>query len=99
MTISGAIAAVAIAAIDHHFTPCELTWAATMYGTVVASVRARTAAKKYSFQEKMTARMKAATSPGPATGKTIRRKAPTIDAPSTSAACSSSTGIELNGCA
>ena len=56
----------------------------------------RTTAKKYSFQEKTRDRMNAATNPGAAIGTTMRRNACQIDAPSTSAACSSSTGIELN---
>ena len=76
MITSGRMAAVAMAAIAHQATPWELTWAATMYGTVVALVRERMAAKKYSFHEKMSAKMKAATVPGRAMGNTMRPKAP-----------------------
>src|SRR6267143_984540 len=96
ISTSGAIAAVESAAIDHQSIPCDPVWLATMTGSVLASVLVSKAAKKYSFQQSTTERMNAATIPGNAIGSTIRAKAPQIDAPSTSAACSSSMGIALN---
>ena len=76
--------------------PCEPVWLATMTGRVLASVLVSSAAKKYSFQHNTSERMNAATIPGTASGNTIRMNAPQIDSPSTKAASSSSTGIELN---
>src|SRR5260370_15187971 len=96
ISTSGAIAAVDSAAIDHQSMPCEPVWLATMTGNVLASVLVSKAAKKYSFQHSTTERMNAATIPGKAIGSTIRVNATQIDAPSTSAACSSSIGIALN---
>ena len=93
MTSSGAIAAVDNAAIDHQLMPCEPVWLATMTGRVLALVLVRRAAKKYSFQQRMTDRMKAATIPGSAIGRTMRKKAPQMVQPSTRAACSSSIGM------
>src|ERR1700730_17205227 len=93
---SGAIAAVDSAAIDHQLMPCEPVWLATMTGRVFASVLVKSAAKKYSFQVNTTERRRAAAIPGTASGKMIRKKAPQTDRPSTKAASSSSTGIELN---
>lgn len=52
--------------------------------------------EKYSFQQRTTERMKAATIPGSAIGRTIQRNAPQIEQPSTSAACSISVGIVSN---
>src|SRR5215204_3381718 len=95
MMISGVIAAVARAAIDHQRVPCEPVCPANRSGRVGASAPVKTTAKKYSFQEKTRARMNAATNPGAAIGTTMRRNACQIEAPSTRAACSSSTGIEL----
>src|SRR5215207_2812400 len=96
ITISGVIAAVARAAIVHQRVPCELVCPANRSGRVGESAPDRTTAKKYSFQEKTRERMNAATNPGAAMGTTMRRNACQIEAPSTSAACSSSMGIELN---
>src|SRR5215203_1811090 len=96
ITINGVIAAVASAAIDHQRVPCELVCPANRSGKVGESAPASTTAKKYSFQEKTRDRMNAATNPGAAMGTTMRRNACQIEAPSTRAACSSSTGIELN---
>src|SRR3569832_2404943 len=92
MMASGAIAAVARAAIDHQLMPCEPVWLATMTGIVLASVDVRSAAKKYSFQHSTIARMKAATMPGSAIGMTMRKKAPQFECPSTSAASSGAAG-------
>ena len=96
MTMSGRIAAEASAAIDHHDMPCDPVWLATITGSVFALVLVSKAAKKYSFQQRMTERMNAATMPGKAIGTTILKNAPQDEQPSTSAACSSSGGIELN---
>ena len=77
--------------------PCEPVWLATMTGKVLASVLVSRAAKKYSFQQSTTERMKAATMPGSAIGSTMRRKAPQTVQPSTRAACSEllRDGVEL----
>ena len=83
ITASGAIAAVASAAIDHQLMPCEPVWLATITGMVLASVEVSSAAKKYSFQHSTIARMKAATMPGSAIGTTMRRNAPQTEQPST----------------
>ncbi len=96
MITSGAIAAVASAAIAHQLMPCEPVWLATITGRVLALVEVRSAAKKYSFQQRTRLRMKAATMPGSAIGSTICRNAPQIPRPSTRAASSSSTGMALN---
>src|SRR6266404_4758726 len=96
MKASGAIAAVESAAMAHQLMPCEPVWLATMTGRVLASELVRSAAKKYSFQHSTTDRMKAAAMPGSAIGSTMRRKAPQIDEPSTSAASSSSLGMVSN---
>src|ERR1700692_4274111 len=93
---TGAMAEVESAAMDHQLMPCEPVWLATMTGRVFASVLVSNAAKKYSFQHNTTERMKAGALPGTASGKMIRKKAPQTDRPSTKAASSSSTGIELN---
>ena len=90
------IAAVASAAIVHQLMPDEPVWLATMTGRVCASDPVRSEAKKYSFQQRTSDRMKAATMPGSAMGKTMRRKAPQIVQPSTSAACSISIGMVSN---
>ena len=58
MTASGAIAAVASAAMAHQLMPCEPVWLASMTGMVLASVEVSRAAKKYSFQHSTSARMK-----------------------------------------
>ena len=63
---SGAMAAVDNAAIDHQLMPCEPVWLATITGSVVASVLVKRAAKKYSFQHRITDRIRAATMPGSA---------------------------------
>ena len=76
--------------------PCEPVWLATMTGRVLASVLVSSAAKKYSFQHRTSERMKAATMPGRAIGRTMRKNAPQTDRPSTSAASSSSIGIVSN---
>ena len=76
--------------------PCEPVWLATMTGSVLASVPVSSAAKKYSFQHRMSDRMKAATMPGSAIGRMMRKNAPQTDRPSTSAASSSSIGIVSN---
>ena len=94
---NGAIAAVDSAAIDHQLMPCEPVWLATMTGSVVASVLVSRAAKRYSFQHRMTDRIRAATMPGSAIGTTIRMKAVQTDAPSMRAACSSSIGSPETG--
>src|SRR5262252_10032962 len=96
MMASGAIAAVDKAAIDHQLIPCEPVWLATITGSVLALVEVSKAAKKYSFQHSTTERMKAATMPGSATGRTMRRKALQTEQPSMSADSSSSRGIEPN---
>src|SRR5690348_504189 len=93
---SGAIAALDKAAIDHQSIPCELVWLATMTGSVLAWLAVRIAAKKYSFQVRTSDKINAATIPGRAMGKTMRRKTPQAERPSTSAASSSSMGMELN---
>ena len=67
-----------------------------MTGRVLASELVSRAAKKYSFQQRTTERMKAATMPGSASGSTMRRKAAQIEQPSIRAASSSSRGIEPN---
>ena len=66
MMARGAIAAVERAPIDHQRIPWELVWPARRKGSVTAFVEVRTTAKKYSFQAKTSARMNAATNPGPA---------------------------------
>src|SRR3979490_1839698 len=96
ISTSGAIAAVDSAAIDHQSIPCDPVWLATMTGSVLGSVLVNKAAKKYSFQQSTTERMKAATIPGNAIGSTMRVNATQIEAPSTCAACSSSRGMALN---
>ena len=83
MIASGAMAAVESAAIAHQLMPCEPVWLATITGRVLAFVLVSSAAKKYSFQHRIMARMKAATMPGRAIGRTIRKKAPQIEQPST----------------
>src|SRR3954470_5797681 len=93
---SGAIAAVESAAIDHQLIPCEPVWLATITGRVLASELVSKAAKKYSFQQRISDRMKAATMPGSAIGSTIRMKTPQTESPSTKAASSSSIGIVSN---
>src|SRR5690606_34552536 len=93
---SGTIAAEDSAAIDHQLMPWLPVWLATITGNVLASVLVRSAAKKYSFQHSTRLRMKAATMPGSEIGTTILRKAPQEESPSTSAASSSSAGIDLN---
>ena len=84
------------AAIAHQLIPCEPVWLATMTGRVFASLLVSRAAKKYSFQHSTSERMKAAAMPGTASGRMMRMKAPQTDRPSTKAASSSSSGIELN---
>ena len=96
MMISGRIAAKLSAAIDHQLMPCEPVWLATITGSVLAWLEVRSAAKKYSFQVRISDRMKDATMPGAAMGSTMVRKAPQIESPSTSAASSSSVGMEPN---
>src|SRR5215510_13679468 len=93
---SGAIAAVESAAMDHQLMPCEPVWLATITGSVLASVLVSSAAKKYSFQHSTSERMNAATMPGMVSGRMMRKNAPQVDSPSTNAASSSSTGMELN---
>ena len=54
--------------------PCEPVWLATITGSVLASEPVSSAAKKYSFQHRITDRMKAATMPGSAIGSTMRQE-------------------------
>src|ERR1700747_3735705 len=93
----GVIAAVASAAIVHQLIPWEPVWLATITGSVWASNPVRSEAKKYSFQHRISERMKAATIPGSAIGMTMRRNAPQIGEPSPHAAgpLSGGEGAEL----
>ena len=70
------MAAVESAAIAHQLMPCEPVWLATMTGSVLALVPVSSAAKKYSFQQRISERMKAATMPGSAIGRMMRKNAP-----------------------
>ena len=94
--IKGRIAAKDKAAIDHHEMPCEPVWLATITGKVFACDEVKSAAKKYSFHVNTREIINAATIPGKAIGKIIVPKALHNERPSTKAASSSSTGIELN---
>ena len=76
--------------------PCEPVWLATITGRVFAVDDVRSTAKKYSFHVSTSDKMKAATIPGKAIGKTMVTNAPQIDNPSTRAASSNSVGMELN---
>ena len=71
-------------------------WLATITGRVLASVEVSSAAKKYSFQVSTSDRTNAATMPGRAMGRMMRTNAPQTPWPSTSAASSSSVGMDMN---
>src|SRR3954447_21621833 len=70
-------------------------WAATSNGIVCAFAVARNNAIRYSFQLKTSTRMKVATRPGAATGRTIERNVRYGEAPSTDADSSSSNGMAM----
>ena len=61
----------------------------------VCSPRLSVSATRNSFQAEMKVKISAVTMPGAASGSVIRSRAPTLPSPSTMAASSSSTGIEV----
>ena len=76
------------AAIVHQLMPCDPVWLATITGSVLRVKTGEQRGEEISFQQSTSERMKAATMPGSAIGTTMRRNAPQIEQPSTSAACS-----------
>src|SRR4029450_11951187 len=76
----------------HHCGPRVAFWAATVSGMVWASALERNRASRYSFQEKTSTIRKVATRPGSDSGRVMERNTRNAEAPSTTAASSSSQG-------